>query len=755
MKKTVSFILLIVIMLLAVVPSVASDTQISASDDNLFADAVSYTCIYDEKSGKIKIDGSVNHDITLKYPDYELRVYMIAPGESAENVINSDEYKYLASTAMTIKFTFGIPAETIIKKYSSYAIVFCAPDGEEYIAGTPTIPSVSSDFKYVNGDRTSFKGILLDSPARMGDSGSGRVIIDVNLTLMNGDRSDVILYPVRDKYVSFRKSYVEELDKKIHTAASSGANVYLRFLLGAADSRLSMAVSPDPTKYGIPNVHNEATLEFISALSTFLVERYDEDGGIAGIVVGNKIDDVDSTNYIGDMTLEEYGDAYTLYLTVIASSMRSHYSNVDVVIPISCKDVSFAPSALGFSTAELLEHVISSLEYGVSGEFPCSVMIQSDVTPFGITNRNILNGIDMSTPFGQDKIHTENLQTFIEFTDELSEKYHSAPSNVIYMWEADAELRGSALGCAYAYTYFVMSAHSKVSSFVISLNDSAAYDDIQNVLRYIDTEQVLQKTQPLLKFFGAENWNDVIGAPTRVDADKKIYQTYAILTKAENYIGRFSYFDFSSYDVFKSMFAGENCLAISSTHDIQGNRALQIKSDALNIGNILQCGEKLENKECFMHTPVISLKLCVNDNVNADSLYEVELTLGNNNTRVIASGAVRAGEISTLYFDISSLDKRELMDNIKLSIRPLTHNTQSCSVWLYELSGYSSEYTSEELADKIEEQRNRILGVEGVSDSSSKRVFLSVLGVVFVIAIVGLGLFTVFGREGSEKDTEK
>ena len=602
MKKMISFLLSIIIMLLATVPSVASDLEQPLAEEHSFSDAVTYSCIYDEKSGKIKIDGSVDHDITLKYPDYELRVYMIPPGESAENVINSEEHEYLASTAMTIRFTFGIPAETTIQKYAGYAIVFRAPNGVEYIAGPPMIPSVSSSFKYTSGDRSSFKGILLDSTARAGDSGAGRVVIDVNLTLMNGDRSDVILYPTRDKYISFRKSYVEELDKRIMSAVSGGADVYLRFLLGAADSRLSMAVSPDPEKYGIPDVHNESTLEFISALSTFLAKRYDDNSSsISGVIVGNKIDEVENTNYIGDMSFEEYVDAYTLYLTVVASSIRSHLSDIDIVIPLSCKNIS-ASTRAGFSTSEFFERIVSNLENGVSGEFSCSVMLQSDVTPFGITNQNIINGVDMSSAFGEGKIHVGNIGAFVSFVEGLARKYDSAPSNVIYMWEADEELRGSALGCAYAYTYFALYSQSRISSFVVSLNDSDAYDDIKSVFRYIDTQHAAQKTQGLLKFFAAESWSDVVGTATAINTDKKIYELYGITTRAGNYIGSFSYFDFSSYDIFKLMFAGENCSDISSTHDPHGNRALQITSNALSRGEILQCIKSFEHKESY-HTP--------------------------------------------------------------------------------------------------------------------------------------------------------
>ena len=145
----------------------------------------------------------------------------------------------------------------------------------------------------------------------------------------------------------------------------------------------------------------------------------------------------------------------------------------------------------------------------------------------------------------------------------------------------------------------------------------------------------------------------------------------------------------------------------------------------------------------------------MSDDNTVDSLYEIELTIGNKSTKIIASSVVKGGEISTLYFDISSVDKRELMDNMKLSIRPLTQDAQSCTVWLYELSGYSSDYTDEELALKIEEQKNKLLGIQNEEESSGKRIFLSILGLALIMTTVGVGLFMIFGRDASDKDTEK
>ena len=39
-----------------------------AFDSDEFSNAVSYTCTLDEATGKIVVDGTVHHDVMMKYP---------------------------------------------------------------------------------------------------------------------------------------------------------------------------------------------------------------------------------------------------------------------------------------------------------------------------------------------------------------------------------------------------------------------------------------------------------------------------------------------------------------------------------------------------------------------------------------------------------------------------------------------------------------------------------------------------------------
>ena len=174
MKRTVSIFLLILILFAAVAPSVSA----AGRADQLFGDAVSYTCVLDESTGKIVVEGTVNHDVMIKYSGYKIRLYAVAPGEQVQDVVNDLQRAPLAETSMTIRFTFSIAVRTSLERYSKYAIIFCSESGAEYVAGTPMYPAVSSDFEYLRGDRSGYKGVLCESAALSAEMGAGTVYKD-------------------------------------------------------------------------------------------------------------------------------------------------------------------------------------------------------------------------------------------------------------------------------------------------------------------------------------------------------------------------------------------------------------------------------------------------------------------------------------------------------------------------------------------------------------------------------------------------
>lgn len=755
MKRKISLLMFILILLSCLAPLVCA---VSDSRTNVFSDAVSYTCTLDEVTGKIVVSGTVNHDVMTKYPGYKIQLYSVAPGEYVEDVINDVDISPLAQTDMTIKFTFSITAMSSIERYSKYAIIFCSESGAKYVAGTPKYPAVSSNFEYLRGDRSVYKAVLCESSALSAEVGAGMVIVDVDMGKMLGGGSDSILYPANDNYISFSRSYVEELDKKMISARVSNAKIYLRFLFDPSDEMFCVASVENTDMRGFPNIYDEDTLDYISSLSKFLMDRYSDDKGkISGVIMGDRADDIVSTNYVGAMSMDQYADAYVLYLTVVAAAMRMTDPSLDIVIPISDKDGYSSNKNTNTQAAEFLDYVISELEYGTSGRFKCSVMIQSDVVPFGISNNNISSGVNTEAQFGGGRIHADTIKHFTDHIRKLSNTYVSAPTNVIFMWEPPADLGGSALNTAYAYIYYKLYSELDVSSLVVSASTTDQLLQLADTITYIDTQRGNNVTAPLLKYFGAKNWEEVIGV-SAISVNSRAYFEYSALSNVseKTYKSSFCYYTFSDYDVFNNTHLGENTKSVYSTPDSSGNRSLQARIEPLLPGESAECIYTLDYAESFKYTPVIAVTIGLDDGVeNSNALYELRLTIGAATSRAVCKAVITSGNTQTLFFDISNYAESRTADYVRIGVRALTGETEECMLRIYDLKGYSNSYSNDELSTLIEEHRATLRSTENTAGATTYRTIISVICVFFVLVAVGAGLFMVFKKEDSKKNTER
>ncbi len=754
MKRLAAFLLACVLLSLVLLPSVSAAEADEVSEAEKLKNAAVFSCVYSEADRQIIIDGTVNHDVMLNHRDYTVKVYSFSADGTYEQLAASPDKTALASANMTIKFTFHVDARKTEQRFSKYALVFCSPEGEEYLVGEPLLPSVYSEFEYLPDDRSAFKGILIDDPCETDTSGAGRVIIDVDLDKAFADNSDSIIYPINDTSVYFGREFVTEIDKKVIEAYASGASIYLRFLTRASNQRLAFAYKVDDSRFTLPDLYSKETLDMIYAVSSFFAQRYDgTNGSLSGVILGSKIDDVEATNYIGAVTIDEYAELYMLYLAVVGNAMRTTNPKIDVVIPLSdANDYAQNTTSRKLRSDELLEKIIGKLDSSVSGDFACSVMLQSSYVPFGISNANISNGVNVSA-VDNSVISGANIETFTDYLDGLSERYASAPTNVIYMWEQPSELRGNALCCAYAYNFYKLYTVAAVSAFVISVDQAsmAAYGGVADLVRYIDAKDKAEYAKSFAEYFGKSSWKQVIGDGVSIKAPYTLIEKEMTSNKKDGFIGEFAYIDFSNSSVINYMHKGSNTEYIRYEYDGVEKRTMKIASSALDVGESFGCVGIYEYSEGYAYTPTMSLRLRVDGEADG-ALYEVSLVFGNGKDRIVAKGIVADNENAILYFDAYDFSSAFMADNLRITVRCLTDSTQECVLWLYDLSGYSEEYTSEQLSTLIEEQRRKIRNPDGDDDEGwNSGMIITIVGVALAIIAVGIGLFMVFRSNDTKK----
>ncbi len=747
MKKIFCLLLSIILTVIFLAPSAVAWESDNAEHET-FQNAVNFTCIYQAKEKRVYIDGTVAHDFLVNHEDYKITVYRILPGLTLENIMADEESTFVAQSDMTVKFTFYVDVENVLEQFSKYAIVLVSSSGESHLAGQPLIPSVSSEVEYDLSNKSAFKGILSDSSLNVGDSGAGTVIVDVDISKTRGDSANSILYPMGNTYVHFSKSYISLVDKQLMSALVNNARVYIRLLLPVAEQSIG-STSSEGYLYSIPNLYSEDIIEYIYTLSAFLSERYDGNmGKLYGIIAGSKIDDVKNTNFIGEYDIDGYAELYTLYLTVIANAVRATDNTLDIVIPLSDtndynKEIT-DESIVQPST--ITEQIVYRLDKNVSGNFDCTLLVESDTSPIS-AEENGGNVVFVPTD-EKDRITPATIDVLLTYIHNMSQRYKSAPSNVIYLWNIDLSLGGNKLACAYTYAYIRLLTKDTVSSFAININTSS-YNELAAIIRRIDTDTSLQSVQPLCKYFGAATWEEILQSTPTMPVLNKIFEVNITTDAPADSIGEFQYMDFTSSTVYPLMHEGHNCEYVRTDYNSQGNRILRVGSGKVKIGDSVELVGAFEYSESYMYTPILSLTMGVEDlDASASALYEISITVGTGDTRLVALGILKNGETKSLYFDVEDFAEIEDADYIRISARCLTEDSMGISLLLEDIKGYSTEHNSQRLAELIEERRLQIRN-QGLNDGSgfNYTTVVTVLGVCVAAAVLALALLIPLKRD--------
>lgn len=749
MKRIICIFLCIVFCAAVFMPSVfateAHDTENEMSAD-AFLGAVEFSCTLDAEKKQVLISGTVRHNFMVSHPDYEIQIYSALQTENVQSAVTAADALPLAKTSMSVRFTFYIEIESVADMYSNYAVVLSSPEGEKFLAAEPLMPIVASTYQYVPEARADFKGLYTDSGISILDKGIGTAVIDVDLNSLKGDAADSIVYTVKNSSYSIRKSCIDKLDRAILSASLNGCNVYLRFLYPCA---------ADTAKYAIPNVYSYEELEYVYNMAEFLAGRYvGENGSIAGIIVGSSVDDIDSVNSIGSMSVDEYCKQYAFYVSVLAGAVRQAIPSADVVIPISDKnDYTFdgyGDSAL--SPSKLLERVLSVFDSSYSQKFNCSVMLESKVAPFGIDANIPTDGIDTET-VDESRIGAYNMSDFSGYLNTLRGRYESAPTSVIYMWQADSSLGGNALSCAYVYNYLKLLKNKEISCFVLHASEARQLGDISNILRIVDTSRSATEINSLLEYFKEDSWEKILAESVSMPSVGKIWSKEFYEEMPQSIKGSFVYMDFAVASDFNSIVAGENCSSVLSDRDSDEFRALRTVSTPLEIGESTQIIGRLKYPESYSYTSVMSITVEAEDaSASADALYEVTLSVGTQKDRLVAKGILKNGARTELYFDASDYASENLAEYLTVSVKSLTEKSDSLSVWVHDVKGYSTEYTSDELETLISSKRQEIRDLEEAGESGfDYKIILIIIGVTFAAFALGVGLMILFRRDDTSK----
>lgn len=770
MKKYISFVLLICILL----PffsffSFAEKNKASASDIDV-SDSVSFSCIYSAEDNSIVISGSVDHNTLIDHGDFNIQVYPIEISTTPQEVIEDDSLTPLANASISINFKFIIKVDSIEKRFIRYAIVLVDPEGNKYLAADPLFPESSSDVEYDPSDKGNFKGIETNNSFLIGQGEPGTVIVKVEPQKLFGSSSDGFLFPMGKTYIYISKSYVLELDKQIKNASAGNSRVYIRYLLPSGNSTLGNSTAPENTKYEMPNMSSEECMEYMSTFTSFLVQRYStqSSGKICGFILGTTVDRFEMYNYANDsQTNQKYSELLTKYMLVVGCTARAIDPSIDIVIPFSevnyYSQNTFLESG-AYRSSIILENILNIIDSGFKNGFIFSIMIETTKSPLGINNDNY-HTIDKENNIGDAYIHAGNTKWLTNYLNTLNKTFSSVPNNVMFLWKVQADLEGNALNCAYSYSYYTLLGNQSISSFIVSFSDLESIgsnnisNDINHVFKNIDTHLGFETTNNYLPYFGVTNWFDVI--PKMYSGDfslRTIYNTDVLNKLPSEPLGSFTYYIFSDPDIHSMWNIISNCSSISSGYTTTGEKSLKIQIDDHSDGSFSEALMLNEFPENMKHTPYISFRLGIDgQDIPDSSMFEIRLKIGTDGRSINTIHSLQGNTDETLYLDMTDYVVNNTSDYIRISVRCLTDDLPSYNLCLYDMTGYSSIYTSPELEELIGAEREKIQGTTDDEQASSNSLTFmwAIIGITTAIAILGVALFLSLKKSDEKERDEK
>lgn len=739
-------------------PEIAADKEKIPQKKNR---GMSYSCLYDSKKSKIMINGTVSHEVFIKYRGYSIKLYKISPEQNISDVLNDPEVKPLASASISIKFHFTANIKVVSDIFSKYVAVLVSPEGQIDYIGPQVYPSVETTYTS-EIDRKRYKGVVVSSDAAIYQSEPMVSIVPIHLERLLSSGSTGYLYSINNTNIFFNKEYIDELDVKVRNLYSGGSKIFFQLLLSSnSGSVLNSHAQDGGALYDIPDLLSVTVMNEIYSYCDFLSDRYssNEKGYISGMIIGKNLDDTESYNNDHFENSNKYVETLALYGIIVGVATRKNIPSAEISYSFTNLNTfqDKHDSSLEYISSDMIERISVFFDEFYADDFEFSITLESYHRPLSINNEMLEDKIDISIVHDEKYVIERNLDVFSKYLNSLEKKYSSYPDSFMYVWNVDSELSGNALCCAYTYLYYKFFENQRLNSFIVSFEDNPkAMYDLLNVIKYIDTEKGTAVTSQLLHFFGEYSWENVVYDFDSVDfacRDQELFEPLEALPDA--LVGEFSHFDFSTVSSDKLWYKGSGIDSISIGYSELIGRSLCAKFNADNFSGIEYdyFFASYEYPENYALTPYLIWEFSIENDRKTSDIFEVKIAFEDSGSIYELSHIVHTGEKNQLILDISGFSKNHMVDNIRISLRPMSQASGEHVLYFSSLKGKSADYDDEELKQKIDEERLRIRNSSGVTDSieNKENGVIIVLSAIIVAVVLGVMLFFFLRRDEIEK----
>lgn len=725
-------------------------------------DILSFSCRYQPETKTVNVKGTMNYDAFAIYGDSTLVIYAIPLGKNEIDVVEDENAIPIAEAPVSITFAFSFKLSSTVDRYSRYAIFLRSKNGEYILTTEAQYAENDAEFNLIR-DKSAFKGVSGNYSSSFADANAGMMILPVYLDEIFTNEPSGYIYTIDGQQIFFNEGYIDELDAQVRSLSLFGTKVYLRFLLrsgGVIETYLNT-----DSIYALPNVFNGKTTLLLHSITNFFAKRYNGTSGgeISGIVLGKSWDNAPKYNAFNGVSFKDYALICGQYVAVVSNAARDVNPKLNIVLSFSgngfyVEQGDDATSDQQLSSRVLLDALMKYFDESSYSGIKCELLVEAEETPLMITASDLEKGIDTKKTLPDDKFYVGSKNDIANYLSELSQRYESAIGNYGVLWTPDSDLFGNALCAAYCYAFYATLLDDNITCFVVDFSNTddseKKQDDLLHIIKNIDAKNGQAATENILAFFGKDTWSEVLGVNMLPKLyGKSLYDSMMLDDVPSKIVGEFDYFDFNAAYLAESWVPGVGCTNVKIDYSFVDSKALRADF-AVKSKDFCDLIYYYEYPENISYTPYIQFDLELTDKDSA--IYEIKFVFESETSSYESKTLVKGNTGSNLVLDMSKAKGFEALKAVKISLRSLNDDSDSCTLWINKITGHSKKYSNEELDAFIKKERDKQLHKNDRDDSREVWIRYATVAVIIIVsAVLGIALMLMLQKNNRSENKGK
>lgn len=515
------------------------EVDLSALDDiSAFADITS--CQIESGTGKVKVtmkaDGLPQSDDKFYYL-LDMNTYDRTLPEGSEYITKT--YKD-SEIELTANLNHNSASSRLFKKF----VVAVKLDGKYVPVTGPsyiTNPEAIAKYSSVYQTPASKKGLLVDPNKLRGseldDLGVKQAAYNIPVGRILGPSTSphysTIYYTYNGNTYAFNGAVIAEYDLVFSILTSKGITT-TAIILNNCGSSYQQLTHPDARSgstapYYMFNGEEQAGVEYMAAIGTFLADRYSDNthGKVSNWVIANEINARKEWNYMKHTDIETYVAAYERAFRVFYTAIKSVSSSARVYMPIDQQWDRNIKNNTNYDGRDILD-VFSrritekgDIDWGLS-QHPYNVPLTEART--WKSSKYIEHSASTSM------ISMANIEVLINY---MHQDYLLSPTgevrSILLSEQGYTSTAGEAYqAAAFAYAYYKCEYYEDIDGFLLNRQTDAPEEvaqglafglnhvgggrrkQIYNVFKYIDTPQHAEYTNFAKDLIGISDWSQIM-----------------------------------------------------------------------------------------------------------------------------------------------------------------------------------------------------------------------------------------------------